>query len=65
MIETVRRWVPLVHEAFAEHVLGGVKLSATAWSAIRRMLNGEALTEQTSGLGKREWRELMAALGRG
>jgi thymidylate synthase (FAD) len=65
MIDTVRRWVPLVHEAFLEHVLGGVKLSATAWSAVRRMLNGEALTEQTSGLGKREWRELMAALGRG
>jgi thymidylate synthase (FAD) len=65
MIESVRRWVPLVHEAFAEHVLGGVKLSATAWSTVRRMLNGEAVTEQTSGLGKREWRELLAALGRG
>jgi thymidylate synthase (FAD) len=65
MIETVRRWVPLVHEAFAEHALGGVRLSASAWSAVRRMLDGEAVTEQTSGLGKREWRELMAALGRG
>jgi thymidylate synthase (FAD) len=65
MIDTVRRWVPLVHEAFAEHVLGGVRLSASAWSTVRRMLAGEPVTEQTSGLGKREWRELMAALGRG
>ena len=65
MIETVRRWVPLVHEAFAEHALGGMRLSATAWSAVKRMLAGESVTEETSGLGKREWRELMAALGRG
>jgi thymidylate synthase (FAD) len=65
IIDTVRRWVPLVHEAFAEHVLGSVRLSASAWSTVRRMLAGEPVTEQTSGLGKREWRELMAALGRG
>ncbi len=65
MIETVRRWVPLVHAAFEEHVLGGVRLSQTAWGVVRRMLAGEAVTEETSGLGKREWRELMAALGRG
>jgi thymidylate synthase (FAD) len=65
MIDTVRRWVPLVHEAFTEHVLGGVRLSATAWAAVRRMVDGETVTEETSGLGKREWRELMAALGRG
>jgi thymidylate synthase (FAD) len=65
MIDTVRRWVPLVHEAFLEHVLGGVRLSASAWRVVRRMLDGESVAEETSGLGKREWRELMAALGRG
>ncbi|HXV23751.1 MAG TPA: FAD-dependent thymidylate synthase [Alphaproteobacteria bacterium] len=64
MIDTLRRWVPLVHGAFSEHVLGGIRLSATAWGVVRRMLAGEPVTEETSGLGKREWRELMAALGR-
>src|SRR5262249_19040111 len=64
MLETVRRWVPLVHGAFLEHVMGAVQLSATAWTVLRRMLEGEAVTAETSGLGRREWRELMQALGR-
>ncbi len=64
MLDTLRRWVPLVHGAFVEHVLGGVGLSATAWGVVRRMLAGEPVTEETSGLSKREWRELMAQLGR-
>jgi hypothetical protein len=28
------------------------------------MLDGEIVNEEQSGLGKREWRELMARLGR-
>jgi hypothetical protein len=28
------------------------------------MLGGETVNEDNSGLGKREWRELMAVLGR-
>ena len=64
MIGTVQRWVPLVHGAFMEHILGGIRLSASAWGTVKRMLAGEPVTEETSGLGKREWRELMAALGR-
>jgi thymidylate synthase (FAD) len=64
MLDTVQRWVPLVYGAFTEHVLGGVHLSASAWKVIRRMLDGEVVNEEQSGLGKREWRELMARLGR-
>jgi thymidylate synthase (FAD) len=64
MLDTVQRWVPLVYDAFTEHVLGGVHLSASAWKVIRRMLDGEIVNEEQSGLGKREWRELMARLGR-
>ncbi|MFO1059888.1 MAG: FAD-dependent thymidylate synthase [Dongiaceae bacterium] len=64
MLETVRRWVPLACEAFLQHRLNAVTLSAAAWAAVRRMLAGETVTAESSGLGKREWRELMAALGR-
>ena len=64
MLDTVQRWVPLVYDALTEHVLGGVHLSASAWKVIRRMLDGEVVNEEQSGLGKREWRELMARLGR-
>ncbi len=64
MLETVRRWVPIAYEAFAEHGLGAVRLSAKALAVVRKMIAGEAPSQSDSGLSKREWRELMAALGR-
>ena len=64
MLDTVQRWVPLAHGAFVQHRLEAVTLSAAAWATVRRMLGGETVTVENSGLGKREWRELMAALGR-
>jgi len=64
MLDLVRRWVPLTHEAFEQHKLNAVTFSAGALAAVKRMLAGETVTQETSGLGKREWTELMAALGR-
>ena len=63
MVETVKRWVPLAHEAYVEHIEGGAHLSARGLAAIRRMIAGESVTQENSGLSKREWRELMAVLG--
>ena len=59
-----RRWVPITYEAFVDHRLGGAQLSAKALAVVRRMLAGETPAQETSGLGKREWRELMATLGK-
>jgi thymidylate synthase (FAD) len=64
MLDVVARWVPLVFEAFRDYRLGGAHLSAMGLTVIRRLLAGEAVTQETSGLGGREWRELMAVLGR-
>ena len=57
--------MPLTAEAFREHRLGGAHLSASALAAVKRLIAGEAVTQEASGLGKREWSELMAVLGRG
>ncbi len=65
MLEVMRRWVPITHEAFVQHGLEGVHLSKGAWSAVKRMLGGERIDERSSGLGKREWAELQALLGSG
>jgi len=65
MIETLDAWVPLAGEAFREYRLGGASLSATALKVVRRMIGGEAVEQEGSGLSKREWRELMGILGRG
>ena len=64
MRETVARWVPECHRAFLDYRTGGVHLSAPALAAVRRLLAGEPVTAETSGLSKREWQELLAALGR-
>ncbi|MBF0562702.1 MAG: FAD-dependent thymidylate synthase [Alphaproteobacteria bacterium] len=65
MLETVKRWVPMCFDAFTQHRIGGLHLSAPALGVVRRLLAGEAVLQEDSGLGLREWRELMAALGRG
>ncbi|MBV8653696.1 MAG: FAD-dependent thymidylate synthase [Alphaproteobacteria bacterium] len=64
MIETLKRWVPHTYEAFVEYRLGAAQISATGLSIIRRLLAGETVAQETSGLSKREWRELMETLGR-
>ena len=63
MLDVMRRWVPLCHEAFLQHRLHAVTLSAAALAAVKRMIAGEKLTQESSGLGKREWREVAVALG--
>src|SRR4029450_2639532 len=52
MVALLKRWVPLTAEAFVEHRLHGVTLSKSAWGTIKRMLNGENVTQEASGLGK-------------
>ena len=63
MLATVEAWVPLACQAFRDYRLGAVTLSAQMLAAVRRMLAGEAVTQADSGLNRREWAELMAALG--
>ena len=62
MLDTLKRWVPLAHAAFMEYEYGGVRLSATALNTVKRMIAGETLGQEESGLSKREWRELMTIL---
>ncbi|QEX21284.1 flavin-dependent thymidylate synthase [Hypericibacter adhaerens] len=64
MLDVVAKWVPITHEAFLQHRLHAVTLSAAAMAAVKRMLAGEAVTAENSGLGKREWAELQAVLAR-
>lgn len=64
MMDVLKRWVPATYEAFVNHRLGGVHLSAAALALVKRLLAGEAVAQADSGLGAREWREVMAVLGR-
>jgi thymidylate synthase (FAD) len=59
----VADWVPLAWKAFLDYRVGGATLSAAALDCLRRMLAGEEVTQETSGLSKREWREFREVLG--
>jgi thymidylate synthase (FAD) len=64
MIDTMRRWVPYTYEAFLQHRMGAAQISASGLAVVKRLIAGETVTQEASGLSKREWRELMAVLGR-
>ncbi len=63
MIDIVKKWVPFAHEAFEEHRLHGARLSRSGLGVVKRMIAGEKVTQETSGLTKREWDELQKVIG--
>jgi thymidylate synthase (FAD) len=60
----VERWCPMAYEAFKDYRMTGTAVSGPGMAVIKRLLAGESVTQENSGLGKREWTELMATLGR-
>ena len=59
----VKDWVPYAYAAFEDYRLGGATLSGKALDCQRRMLAGEDVTQETSGMSKGEWREFMGVIG--
>jgi thymidylate synthase (FAD) len=59
----VRDWVPHAYGAFEDYRMGGVQLSANGVECLKRRLAGEAVTQETSGMSKGEWREFAAVWG--
>ena len=58
----VADWVPFAYRAFEDYRMGGATLSATALDCVRRMVAGEQVTQETSGMSKGEWREFEVTL---
>ena len=58
----VKDWLPLAYAAFEDYRMGGVTLSAKAMDCVKRMLKGEVVTQETSGMSKGEWREFEGVL---
>jgi len=57
MMRMTEAWVPVAAAAFRDYRLGAVTLSAQMVAVIKRLLAGEAVTQETSGLNRREWTE--------
>ena len=60
MMRMTEAWVPAAAAAFKDYRLGAVTLSAQMVQVVQRMLAGEPVTQETSGLNKREWTEFSA-----
>jgi thymidylate synthase (FAD) len=62
MLETVKKWVPITHSAFLDYRVGAAHVSSKGLKIIKSMLCGNEIKYEDSGLGKREWNELMETL---
>ncbi|TAH32421.1 MAG: FAD-dependent thymidylate synthase [Alphaproteobacteria bacterium] len=63
LLETMKRWVPHTFEAYTQYREGALNISKQGVTVLKRMLAGEKVTEETAGLGKREWKEFCESLG--
>ena len=61
--KVVADWVPAAYGAFEDYRLGGAVLSEKGLVCLRKMLAGEEVTQETSGMSKGEWREFMGVIG--
>ena len=61
MLDTVKKWVPITYEAFMDYRVGGTEVSAKGKHIIQKLIKGEKVRMEDSGLSKREWNELMHA----
>ncbi|CAO6124761.1 THY1 Predicted alternative thymidylate synthase [Candidatus Pelagibacterales bacterium] len=62
MLDTVKKWVPITHAAFLDYRVGAAHLSSKGLKVIKSMISGKKVSQEESGLSKREWDELMESL---
>ena len=62
MLDTLKRWVPTTYEAFMDYRVGGTEVSSKGKIIIQKLISGEKVDPEQTGLSKREWNELMTAL---
>ncbi|AUH35454.1 FAD-dependent thymidylate synthase [Paracoccus tegillarcae] len=63
MCQIVADWVPAAYGAFKDYRMDAVSLSAQAVAVLQRRLAGETVTQESSGMKAREWREFEEVWG--
>ncbi len=61
MLDTLKKWVPITYESFMDYRVGGTEISVKGKKIIKKLIKGEKIHIDQSGLSKREWNELMEA----
>ncbi len=62
MLDIIQKWVPFTYDAFVEHRMNSSNISRKGMIVVKKMLAGETVSQEESGMTKREWSELMAVL---
>ena len=61
ILEIVKAWVPFTYDAFVNYRQNVVSVSKKCIELNKRMLRGEKITQESSGLSKGEWQEFLTA----
>lgn len=62
MLDLLKRWVPFTYEAFLQYRKEGAHFSKNGLEALKTLLKGEPITQEESGMSKREWQEFTEIL---
>ena len=64
IMNIIKQWVPYTYEAFMKYRYEGKSFSRDALTVIKQWTNGEQVTQESSKLSAREWRELNEYFGK-
>jgi thymidylate synthase (FAD) len=62
MLEILKLWVPYTYEAFMKYRFNAIQLSEQGVEVVKRIIRGERVTQESSNMSAREWREFLAEL---
>jgi thymidylate synthase (FAD) len=62
MMDVVQAWVPIAYNAFIDHRVNAVTISGKGMDVLKKKLKGEEVSQENSGMSKREWEELMSKI---
>lgn len=62
LLDIVKKWVPFTADAFIRYQKEGASFSREGLEVIKKILRGEEVTKENSGMSAREWREFRALL---
>jgi thymidylate synthase (FAD) len=62
MLTMLEKWVPFTYEAFLQYRKEGTRFSKNGVEALKKLIKGTSISQEESGMTKREWQEFTERL---
>ncbi len=62
MLEMIKAWLPITYQAFQDYRVGGLNLSAQQLELVKKLIKGQKVSQEESGMSQREYSELLLGL---